>query len=78
MAAFPLDQGFELSGQIAIDEIRPHVPQRGIQNPEMFFELLHEHGFGAGNATYMRDTFVQGPPIWGAYWLVLAASNAEK
>jgi len=78
MASFPLDQGFELSGQIAINEIRPYVPQGGIQSPEMFFELLHEHGYGVGNPTYVRDTLLLGPPKWGPYWLVLAASNAEE
>jgi hypothetical protein len=76
MASFPLDKGFELSGQIAINKIRPYVPQGGIQNPEMFFELLRNHGYGVGNPKYMQEALEQGPSVWGAYWLVLAASNA--
>jgi hypothetical protein len=42
----------------------------------MFFELLRAHGYGVGNSKYMQETLEQGPPKWGAYWLVLAASNA--
>jgi hypothetical protein len=76
MASFPLDQGFELSGQIAINKIRPYVPQGGIQSPEMFFELLRDHGYGVGNPKYIQGSLEQGPPVWGAYWLVLAASNS--
>jgi hypothetical protein len=76
MASFPLDKGFELSGQIAINKIGPYVPQGGIQSPEMFFELLRDHGYGVGNPNYMLRALEQGPPKWGAYWLVLAASNA--
>jgi hypothetical protein len=75
MASFPLDKGFELSGQIAINKIGPYVPQGGIQSPEMFFELLRDHGYGVGNPNYMLRALEQGPPKWGAYWLVLAASN---
>ncbi len=77
MASFPLDNGFELSGQIAIDKIKPYVPQGAVESPGMFFGLMQDHGYGVGNANYMRDTLRQGPPTWGAYWLVLAASNAR-
>jgi hypothetical protein len=78
MAAFPVASGFELSGQIQLDRIKPYVPKSGIATPEQFFMLLHVHGFGSTNPTYVEDTMKRRPGNWGAYWLVQAASDAMQ
>jgi len=70
-----MNDGFERSGQILINDLKPGVPPGGIQSPEQFFQLLHAHGFGTTNGDYVQDSMRRQRGNWGAYWLVLAASN---
>jgi hypothetical protein len=75
MAEFPPDKGFQLSGQVLVNRIKPYVPSGGITDPKQFFELIHEHGrWGDRNLAYIDNLYGR----YGSYWLIKAASEARK
>ena len=67
------DTGFEDSAQFLIDKIKPFAPEGGITDAQMFFQLLHDHGWGTTNPSYMNERM----GATGAYWLVQAAMAAR-
>lgn len=74
MAQFPTDKGFELSGQVLVNRIKPFIPSGGLIDSKQFFNLAHAHGWGKTNPQYLDTIYGRQ----GSYWLVKAAAEDRK
>jgi hypothetical protein len=71
MAQFPTDKGFELSGRILVNRLKPFIPSGGVSDPKQFFDMAHAHGWGTTNDKYLDTVYGRD----GSYWLIKAAAQ---
>jgi RHS repeat-associated protein len=71
VAKFPVKNGFLLSGQRFVDNVRPYMQSGMGTDPLKFFTILNNHGYATGNSGYPAFMVSTGKKR-GPYTLVLA------